>query len=109
MNIVEMWYWFKNHPKLNLKDHEPWIEITPVLVDPKTKEVNDDSAKNTEVNWWLEAGYYAYIDSEIHPNSVHDTELDCGGKTTEEAVEKLYNLTLKKYGEYDNVRKSQRG
>ena len=73
------------------------IEI--VKVNPKTKSINKNKNLNTETRVWLESGCKVPIpefDNELHWS--HDTDLDCGGQTFEEAVIKLAGLVFKNYG-----------
>jgi hypothetical protein len=46
---------------------------------------------NTEVRVWLESGCY----DEVH-GGTHDINLDCGGKSFEEAIIKMANLLKKR-------------
>ncbi len=51
-------------------------------VNPETKSVDDDDAKNTSVEIWLATGPY---EPEYHQCS-HDYLLDCGGDTYKDAI-----------------------
>jgi hypothetical protein len=93
------------------------LDIDVVKVDPKTRRIEDDTSKNTQTNIWLECGSWGDPRSDdfkdqwefqkpdeelqkIYPHGIasHDWELDCGGATFEEAIIKLANLVLEKYG-----------
>jgi hypothetical protein len=86
-----------------------------------TGQVNDDDTKNKYTECWIEFGNNQFIvdykreciAANPHNNwdylidedfvktiSSHDTDLDCGGPTFDEALVKLANNVLKKYGDY---------
>lgn len=105
MNNTDKYYWIIDHPKL-CSDYvaQAIIELSPQMVDPVTKEINlKDSSKNTEQNWWVEVSSanptYNPEDPTDHYTS-HDWRLDTGGITAEEAMDNLYKLVLKHYGNY---------
>lgn len=108
MHFVDKFYWIMNHPLGRNPDeyYENEIEIMPQLVNPLTKEIDDGQSKNTEVAYWVEFSYKdktpeeakGYLGEEC---SFHDWELDTGAETYEKAVENLFSLVLKKYGEYE--------
>ncbi|CAH9011911.1 conserved hypothetical protein [Vibrio phage 249E41-1] len=106
MNNVDKYYWIVDHPKLcSTYIAQASIELTPQMVNPVTKEIDLDSpSNNTEQNWWVEVSSankdYNPNDPTDHP-SCHDWNLDTGGTTAEEAIDKLYELVLKHYGDYD--------
>jgi len=96
----DAWWWVYNHPKLKLDGMAPHIDLSPHMVDPNTRRVEDDHSRNTHVEWWIECG--EYVDDEHHglmPS--HDYNLDCGGDTVEEAFINLKALVLKHYGDYE--------
>lgn len=72
------------------------------MVNPETRAIDDDNSKNTAMEVWLETGP-AYFDnySEQYQRNMHDTRLDCGGATFEEALIELAGLIKKYYGDYD--------
>lgn len=80
------------HPLFQERFHE-CLDIEVVKVNPKTKSIDDDSSKNTETAVWLECGQYSKY------SAYHDINLDCGGRTFEEAIIKLANLVQKHYGD----------
>lgn len=66
---------------------------------------NDDSALNLYPEVWLEAGpiewgYATPWDNETSLIEYHDTDLDCGAPTFDEALVQMARLALKKYGDY---------
>ena len=67
--------------------------------------VNDDPSLNVNPECWLEFGpmewdYPSQWHKETSRMNFHDIELDCGGKTFDEALVKLAKLVLKQYGDY---------
>lgn len=103
-NACEAYWWVYEHPKMLYQGSaNPWIEITPHVVDD-TKTINDDQSKNVNLEWWVECGPYVDVEDfwgegpKYMPS--HDWELDCGGNTAEEAILNLARLVLEKYGDY---------
>lgn len=91
-DFFEAFHYLKNHSMFHYC-FESCLDIEVVKVNPKTKEVDDNPELNTETNVWLECGEYSkYI-------GIHDTDLDCGGSTFEEAICKLAELVHEKYGD----------
>lgn len=64
------------------------LNIEVVKVNPTTNEIDNKDSLNTKTQVWLEFG--SWSDKENCP--CHDTNLDCGGDTFEEAIIKLANL-----------------
>lgn len=92
MDFYTAWKFLSNHKMFNgLFECGLWTEV--VKVNPETNEVDDDRAKNTKVQVWLEHGPY---DKEWG-STTHDIDLDCGGDTFEEAIVKLASLVKKSY------------
>jgi hypothetical protein len=87
------------------------LDIHYTLVDARGR-VNDDKSKNRFQACWLEFGpiEWGYHAPEFETGdgqtareyrmNYHDTDLDCGGKTFDEALIKLARLVMKKYGDY---------
>ena len=71
------------------------------MVNPETGAIDNDKSKNTKMEVWLETGP-AYFDDYggRYQRNMHDTRLDCGGATFEEALIELANLIKKYYGDY---------
>lgn len=114
MTFHEAWQFLNEHPRLNPEDcHINFISslaIDVVKVNPKTESIDMYNPKrNTDTRVWLECGaphkmtkseckifnedygsYTAWIGS-------HDIDLDCGGKTFEEAIIQLAKLVKRKY------------
>ncbi|MBI2035714.1 MAG: hypothetical protein HYT12_03475 [Candidatus Liptonbacteria bacterium] len=94
-----------------------YLDWDAVKVNPLTKEVDDDEAKNTETRVWLECGplikvndyekeFTAYPGQaeemrKIFPDGQPsvDHRLCCGAPTFEEAIVRLANLVFTYYGE----------
>lgn len=86
MEFYEAWDFLCNHEiyqdsKIGMSHFEErCLSIEVVKVNPKTEEIDDDESKNTSTRVWLESGPY----NENY--YTHDVDLDCGGKTFEEAI-----------------------
>ena len=94
MNFYDAYQFLDNHKIFNGNfTYQLWFEI--VKVNPETNAIDDDSAKNTKVQVWLEHGPY---DKEWG-GCTHDIDLDCGGDTFEEVIIKLAELVKGKYGD----------
>lgn len=96
-------YWFcMRHPAFINEDFvEVEILIDPHMVCPSTARVEDYAPLNTKIQYWVEfcPPYYDEDHTKKWVRS-HDTDCDCGGWTYEEAIDNLYDLVLKKYGDY---------
>lgn len=107
------WHFLWDHAALkdenNRSRFQECLDIHFARVDPKTKSVNNDPAKNTEVEIWLECGAWLTpkdLESQgedpshfPHGTAQHDYDLDCGGDTFEEAILELARLVFEHYGE----------
>ena len=115
VSFYDAWWFLAEHPKFNhLKDGVPDarsgffdnIDVYVAKVDPKTRIVEKDKSRNTEVEIWLEAGPWVPVDEQMgKPETYsempsHDIRLDCGGKTYEKAIIKMAKLVLRYYGDY---------
>jgi hypothetical protein len=92
-----------NHPFFGANWNNHQIIDMVVKVNPKTNSVVKDESKNTATRIWLEWGPISldeYYEEHWGISPVHDTRLDCGGKTFEEAVITLANLVIEYYGDY---------
>jgi len=101
MNHVDKYYWIIDHPELGDKSSQSSIELTPHKVNPLNETIEDDISLNTEYRWWVEV-----TSPEFDGNDweyIHHWNLDTGGKTAEEAIDKVYDLVLKHYGNYDEI------
>jgi len=99
-NAAEAYWFVMNHPKLLYKECiDPWFEITPHMVNEKGF-VSENEEENTILEWWIECGPYV-DDKHFGLIPFHDYELDCGGRTAEDAVMKLAILVKEKYGDYE--------
>ena len=86
------------------------LDIHYAMVD-ETETVNDDHSKNVNVECWLEFGEmkWGYHQPEFEAANgdreykihYHDTDLDCGAPTFDEALVELAELVKAKYGTYD--------
>jgi hypothetical protein len=92
MDFYTAWKFLSSHKMFNgLFECGLWTEV--VKVNPGTDEIDDDHAKNTKVQVWLEHGPY---DKEWG-STTHDINLDCGGDTFEEAIVELAKLVKQHY------------
>jgi len=80
----------------------------------ETGHVNDDRSKNVNVECWLEFGPEGYDywygtdgdndwDTETGRLNYHDTDLDTGAPTFDEALMSLAKLAMEKYGDYNDA------
>lgn len=92
MDFYEAWKFLNNHPMFYMNfAYDLWIDV--VKVNPETNEIDINKDKNTKVQVWLEHGKY---EKEYHSCN-HDTDLDCGGNTFEEAIIELARLVKENY------------
>lgn len=77
------------------------LDVEVHKVNPETRYIDDNEELNTKTEVWFECGEYT------EGISIHDTDLDCGGATYEEATIELANLVHEKYGAntLDNINK----
>ena len=80
---------------------EDCVDIMPVFVNSTTKEIHDNDELNDEFRVWIEAGppmkISRYSDEYI---ASHDLNLDCSGKTLENALIELAFRVKHYYGDY---------
>lgn len=92
--FYKTWWW--------LEENHPWslrkIDIALMKVNPETGKVDDNSLKNTKMEYWIEGGPYEN-DDDAGLIQTHDPKLDCGGDTFEEAIMKYAELIREHYGE----------
>lgn len=77
------------------------LEAYTVKVDPKTRRINDNHEKNTLEQTWLECGPLHKKQPGDPPGIsefIHDFDLDCSGNTYEDAIIRLADKVLTKYG-----------
>lgn len=80
---------------------ERCISITPMFVNPDTRKVDNDDAKNIHLEIWIEAGPPMPPDENFDfVMSSHDYNLDCGGDTIDDALINLAALVKEHYGDY---------
>ena len=92
MSFYRAWNFLNSHIIFNGRfSSDIYIEV--VKVNPHTNEIDDDCAKNTKTQVWLEHGPYDTLTG----TTSHDIRLDCGGNTFEEAISKLAHLVRKYY------------
>lgn len=86
-DFYDAWNFLEEH-SLFEDNFNGCLYIEAVKVDPETKSIEEDPSRNTETNVWLEAG----------APGCHSIELDCGGRTFEDAIIQLANLVYRYYG-----------
>ena len=92
MDFHTAWNYLVKHKIFNGRfENDLWIDV--VKVNPDTKQIDADVAKNTKTEVWLEHGHY---DPECGA-CVHNINLDCGGASFEEAIIKLAELVKRYY------------
>lgn len=101
MNTYDKYYWVLNHVAfLNEEQMETVIEVTPHNVCPTTERVEDYKPLNTKLQYWVEL-LVPWFDKDHNTwHRAHEGDCDCGGWTYEEAIDNLYDLVLKKFGDY---------
>lgn len=114
-DIAQKYWWVYNHHKLmTLPGRYPMIVIEPHMVNPITNRIEGDYTLNTQIAYWIELFVVGLTDEFKDDNidnlwhitndmteSCHEWELDCGGWTADEAIEKMYDNVLEKYGDYE--------
>ena len=101
MDYVEKYWRIIEHPKLNRVGPQPIIDIEPHKVNPLTNAIDPDTKLNTQFQFWVEFMYNDGSDPFIPDHKRgHDWNFDCGGNTYEEAISTLYDLVIKKFGDY---------
>lgn len=102
MNHVDKYYWIIDHPKW-ADLGQATIELTPQMVNPENETIETKDTRrhlNTANRWWVEVMYPELHEGEV-VHSCHDWKLDTGGDSAESAIDSLYELVLKHYGDYD--------
>ncbi len=100
MNHVEKYYWIIDHPRMGAEHSQSTIELTPQKVNPFNNIIEKDTSLNTKYQWWVEVTHEDLDETTDEYVCCHDWDLDTGGDTAEEAIEKLYNIVKAKYGDY---------
>lgn len=98
------WMFLSDH-KMFHNLFECGLYTAVVKVNPETNAVDDDRAKNTKVQVWLEHGPYE-AQPDNFPQHTHDWDLDCGGDTFEDAIIRLAELVKEHYDD-NGVKKSK--
>lgn len=106
------WWWLKQHPIFFDHLHSRFNEclsIEVVDLNPLTDEVAEDEALNTRAAVWLEIGPYDQGPGPFGSGQfTHDTDLDCGADSFEEALVRMASLVWAKYGDYDPQERKRR-
>lgn len=94
--------YLREHPVRGYQDTSflDTIWFTYVKVDPKTRRVEDEAARNTETEVWIETGPGLTVPDDMSGAiGIHDYELDCGGPTFDAALVELANRVHARYGD----------
>lgn len=77
------------------------LNIFYTLVDDR-RRVNDDAAKNVNIQCWLQFGPIRQVvsDGVLHIEHSHDLRLNCGAATFDEALVKLACKVRRYYGDF---------
>lgn len=101
MNACDKFYWIKDHPAfINSSLKQVEFEIDPHMVCPTTNRIEEFRRLNTKHQLWVEVMVPYYDEEEKVWTHSHDWNLDTGGDTWEEMIEKLYELVVLNYGHY---------
>lgn len=86
------WRWLQNHSRIKymLSDY---LYIMVAKIDPITRKIEDDPARNTETEVWVECCV-----TDPQEGRILDHDLDCGAPTFEGAICRLATLVHEKYG-----------
>jgi hypothetical protein len=98
-DFYESYKFLDGHPKFIGSLQESLI-VEVVKVNPENLTIEEDESKNTLVQVWLECGPYEFIGETNAYENTHDTDLDTGADTFEQAIIKLAELVHKHYGPY---------
>lgn len=71
------------------------LDIEVMKVNPRTKSVDNNDAKNTKIEVWLECGPWDKTEKAF----THDIRLDTGGDNFEQAIINLAKLVKKYVGD----------
>lgn len=123
-DFYEAWWFLHGHPAFSPDDYwyfQRCLDIDVAKVDPVTRRIEGDIARNVHTEVWLECGRPydrnapecveerrcwndggsdAPLSEADRFGASHDIDLDCGGDTFEQAIVVLANLVLQKYGDY---------
>lgn len=116
-DAADAWAWLHDHPYFWFKPYDDPRErysyesgftealtIMVVKVNPDTGRIDSDRSLNTSTRVWLECGPWLEagdVDAlKFTGQACHDTHLDCGAPTFEEAVTKLATLVFAREGSY---------
>lgn len=72
------------------------LSMQVVKENPATHSVDEDTMLNTKVQVWLEFGGIEFSEEMGRLVPIHDTDLDCGADTFEEAIIELAKLCRRK-------------
>ena len=96
--FYEAWVYLSDHPYFAHPEHgralpafPPSLYIEAVKVNPRTMSIKKDQNENTLTQIWLECGGWVYAEDTNRYEMSHDTDLDAGGDTFEDAIIALAN------------------
>lgn len=110
-SFIDIDYELRNHHKFAKEILYKQIEIIidPHLICKATNQIENDESLNDTLQYWIEVLIpyeidWSLPDSKYHYQShsthglMHDSDLDCGGYTYEEAITEAHRLMCEKYG-----------
>lgn len=101
MNAHDKYWKIISHPAfINRDGVEVSIQIEPHMICPTTNRIEKYKPLNSKMQLWVEMIVPWQSEEGGKFVSCHDWELDCGGDTWSEAICALYDLVLKRYGDY---------
>jgi len=113
-DFVKAWWFLFQHPYYAIpyktengytfkEGFEQSLDIEPRKINPKTNAIDDNKSLNTKNIVWLESGHYYIVEKEESITDRHciNPSLNVQGNTFEDAIIKLANKVLKKYGDLD--------
>lgn len=99
-NFFDAYHFLDDHKifldKYKFSRFQECLDIQVVKVDPQTEMIHDNEVYNTATRVWLECGP---VDEDTDTTNIHDTDLDVGAYSFEQAIILLAEQVFKKYGD----------
>lgn len=99
-NFFDAYHFLYDH-KIFLDKHkfsrfQECLDVQVVRVNPENEMIDDNPVLNTATRVWLECGP---VDEETDATNIHDTDLDVGAYSFEQAIILLAEQVFQKYGD----------